>query len=479
MGSGQDATVNARRGSLADVARERLIESHLPLVRALARRYAGRGADLDDLVQVGAIGLIKATDRFDPERGVAFATFAAPTIEGEIRHHLRDRTSPLRIPRELQRLGKELRRRQGELSAQLGRAPTVSELAAAVAAEEADVERALAAEQARDSISLPPGADGGETGVEPEPFTGSDDRLLLAARMRALDERERRIVYLRFHVDMTERQIAREVGISQAHVSRLLGGALTKLRDHVASGQEQGAPRDIAVPPVISPSWELPPTRHDSLPVDRSPAKTRVRPSPGNRIQPVTGPRADSTVATYLELPYHVTVRTERDGARSSWSATIEELPGCSAHGSTPDQAVEQLRPAMQAWLTTAIAEDREIPAPSRETAKARATPGHSGRFLVRMPSTLHEQLAQAAERDNVSLNRFVTDVLAESVAAAPARRRTSADGSDLGELGPATGARRPPARTLRVALAANLVVVAVAGLVAIVLLVLALERGI
>ncbi len=466
-----------------------MIESHLPLVRAVARRYAGRGAELDDLVQVGAIGLIKATDRFDPRRGVAFATFATPTIEGEIRHHLRDRTSTLRIPRDVQRLGTELRRRQAELESTLGRAPTIAELAAAVGADERQVERVLAAEPRRDTVPISASPDSAEQAVAAEPFEGSDDRLLLADQMRVLDDRERRIVYLRFHADKTERDIAREVGISQAHVSRLLAGALTKLRAELGTGSGEATEADTTLKPVISTASGRLPERSDP-PAGR---RGRVKRSKdgsfrrvqmdhehsGNRIEAVSGPRANSTLAAYLDLPYHVMVRAERDGGRSSWSAIVEELPGCSARGDTPDAAVEQLRPAMEAWLTAAIADEREIPRPSPETSKPKVTPSHSGRFLVRMSSELHEQLAHAAEREHVSLNRFVTDVLAASVDSGSATQPGAGDESAAGGPTAASAPRTPPARTLRVALAANLVVVVVAGLVAVALLVIALQRGI
>jgi RNA polymerase sigma-B factor len=365
---------------LAGGARDRLIESHLPLAKAVARRYAGRGVDLDDLVQVGAVGLIKAADRFDSRRGVAFATFAEPTIEGEIRHHLRDRSSALRIPRELQTLSTRLRRRQGELSARLGRAPTLSELADAVEADEREVARALAIEEARTSVSISPGETVVEVPTEAEPFAGTDDRLLLAARMHALDERERRLVYLRFHADMTERQIAGELGISQAHVSRLLATALAKLRAELASADSPEIPTDTTG-------------------------------APGHTIGPVT--------------------------------------------------------------------EERAIPSRTRKGAKARSAAGYSGRFLVRLPSDLHQQLAQAAEQDEVSLNRFVTDALADSVIdrTGPDRSRRDPARADDGDRGVPGG--RGPVRALRVALAANVLVVVLAGAVAVVLLVLALERGI
>ncbi len=127
--------MTSRQRTLAIADRQSLIESHLPLAKSVARRYVGRGVELEDLVQVAAVGLVKAANRFDGRRGVSFSTFAEPTIEGEIRHHLRDRSGPVRIPREVQHLGKRLRGRQPELAARLGRAPTLSELADAVGAD--------------------------------------------------------------------------------------------------------------------------------------------------------------------------------------------------------------------------------------------------------------------------------------------------------------------------------------------------------
>lgn len=461
---------------LAGAARERLIESHLPLVKAVARRYAGRGAELDDLVQVGAIGLIKATDRFDPGRGVAFASFATPTIEGEIRHHLRDRTSALRIPRELQYLSREIRRCQGQLAGTLGRAPTTAELAAAVSAEEQDVERALAAEQARDSVPIPADDDESPPPEIRAPYEGSDERLALVDQMRALDDRERQIVYLRFHADLTEREIARQVGISQAHVSRLLTGALQKLRDELGTIDSPSDTGDTTMKPLISPANKGVPSSARAGMSKRRRGQTPAGRGADNRIRGVTGPRAKATVARYLELPYHVMVKTEREGSRAAWTASVEELPGCMARGDTPDEAVEQLRPAMEAWLTAAIAEEKEIPAPARDTAKPKTPSSHSGRFLVRMPSDLHEQLALAAERRQVSLNRYVTDALAQAVSPSPP---PPADAPIVAVPATAAPPKRAPARSLRVALAANLVVVVVAGLVAVALLVLALQRGI
>src|SRR5438270_12433015 len=133
--------------------RQHFVESHLPLVHSLARRYAGRGESLDDLVQIGAMGLVKAGNRFDESRGVAFAAFAGPLIEGEIRRHLRDSSAPLRIPRDLQRASRLLRRKHGQLAAASGRSPSTSELAGALGIAEEPVQRARAAGLAR--VALP------------------------------------------------------------------------------------------------------------------------------------------------------------------------------------------------------------------------------------------------------------------------------------------------------------------------------------
>jgi RNA polymerase sigma-B factor len=284
-----------------DLKRQALVRAHLPLVRALARRYGGRGEDVEELVQVGALALVKASGRFDPDRGVAFASFATPAVEGDIRRYLSDR-------------------------------------------------------KRRVTQSASGGGDGSDAAAETDPAPGeeSEHRLLLEDSMRVLDERERRIVFLRFQADMTERQIASKIGISQAHVSRLLEGALVKLR---AEFEGPGSP--------------------------------------------------------------------DSDGKTEPVGAQQEQQP-----------------PA---------------PEPRRRGGRAKASTGYSGRILVRMPSELHEQLAQAAEREDLSLNRYVTAALSTSVEPAQSSGR----------------------RSLRVALVANVAVVVVAAVIAVVLLVLALERGI
>ena len=214
--------------------RERLIELHLPLVRALARRYANCGERLEDLVQVGSIGLIEAIDRFDPDRGSELAGFAAPTICGEIKRHLRDRTSTVRIPRRLAELNRRLYPRQADLAARLARTPTLAELAQDAGVDAVDVEEAMATDRARTAVPLP-AADSAPAELESaivvdNAFGPSDDRLLLAAGFRTLDARQRRILHLRYFAGLNQVEIAREVGMSEMQVSRLMRAALERLR---------------------------------------------------------------------------------------------------------------------------------------------------------------------------------------------------------------------------------------------------------
>jgi RNA polymerase sigma-B factor len=446
-------------------------------VRSVARRYAGRGEALDDLVQVGTIGLIKAADRFDEGRGVAFATFAVRAIDGEIRRHLRDRSSALRIPRELHGTTARLQRSRSQLAAALGRSPTVGELAGALATDEAQVERAMTAELARDTVPLI----AGEEGVDPlaggDEQGSSEERLSLTRSIRALDDRERAIIFLRFHADLTEREIARELGISQSHVSRLLSGALQKLQADLRDGGSDTPERDIAANEAISPRLALAAQREQRFggAPDRSPPAKR-----GGRIRRVPTSQQDRGLAHYLSLPYKVAVRPERGGSRPFWSAAVEELPGCRVRGRTPEEAVARMRPAMEKWLRTALAEQREIPLPAAgDASKPRRASTHSGRFLVRMPGTLHAQLAEAAEGEEVSLNRFVTDALEAAVSPVQrsAPRRSASSGSGAVDTAPAADRRRSLA--FRLVLATNIAVVVLAASAAIVLFLLALHQGI
>ena len=219
--------------------RDELVTMHLPLVQHLARRYRNRGESLDDLVQVGTVGLIKAVDRFDTTKGVAFSTFATPTILGEIKRHFRDRTWAVRVPRRLQELQAQVTRRTDELTRTLNRAPTVRELAESLGVSQDDSLDAIEARQAYASGSIDAGRDddGHDTSpladrlgtVEPA-FEAIEDRESLRPLLEQLPERERQIVMMRFFRNMSQTQIAEEMGISQMHVSRLLARSLAELR---------------------------------------------------------------------------------------------------------------------------------------------------------------------------------------------------------------------------------------------------------
>jgi RNA polymerase sigma-B factor len=219
-------------------ARARLVELHLPLVRALVRRLATRGAQLEDLVQVGCIGLIKAIDRFDLTRGERLDAFAVPYVTGEIRRSLRDEPWPVRVPRRLQELSGALRQPSRELAARLRRAPTDAELAVRAGMSTSDVSEALRAGNARVPVPLPAletagGANGRSdalTSAAWDGFEPSEARCMLASGFRALDQRERTILHLRFYAELPQAQIAERVGLSQIHVSRLIRDGLKKLR---------------------------------------------------------------------------------------------------------------------------------------------------------------------------------------------------------------------------------------------------------
>ena len=228
-------------------AREQLIERYMSLVRSLARRYAYRGEQLDDLVQIGAIGLIKAIDRFDLERGVELTTYATPNIIGEIKRHFRDKGWSVRVPRGLQELNVQVSKLVEQLTVQLGRSPTIAELAEAAGVEEENVIEALESGRAYSSVSLSPGGATDEEGEldpleslgsEEHEYEVSEDRAVLAPGFKVLDERERRILHLRFFSGLTQSQIAEQIGISQMHVSRLIRRSLEKIREEIADESE-------------------------------------------------------------------------------------------------------------------------------------------------------------------------------------------------------------------------------------------------
>jgi RNA polymerase sigma-B factor len=234
-----DRLVESEQGSSAhQVARDALIALHLPLVEHLARRFAGRGEPLDDLVQVGTIGLIKSVDRFDLDRGVEFSTYATPTVVGEIKRHFRDKGWAVRVPRRLQELRLSLGAATEDLSHSLGRAPTVGEIAARLSLSQEEVLEGLESANAYSAVSLDAGADTEDgpaamldtLGVEDGELEGVEYRESLRPLLAQLAPRERQILLLRFFRGMTQSQIAAEVGISQMHVSRLLARTLAQLR---------------------------------------------------------------------------------------------------------------------------------------------------------------------------------------------------------------------------------------------------------
>jgi RNA polymerase sigma-B factor len=232
-------------------ARDELVARMLPLARSLARRYANKGEPLDDLEQVASLGLIKAIDRFDLGRDVKFATFAVPTIAGEIKRHFRDRGWMVRVPREVQELGALLSRTRERLTRELGRSPTVEELAEGAGATLEHVVEALAAGESYRVLSLdePLVQRDGEAGAGVVELIGGEDleyeraeqRLLLRGGFEHLPMREREILRLRFFEGLTQREIAARVGISQMHVSRLIRRAIASLRESIGPPFAQAA----------------------------------------------------------------------------------------------------------------------------------------------------------------------------------------------------------------------------------------------
>ena len=224
-------------------ARDRLIEENLGLVRALARRYAGRGEPFEDLVQVGTIGLIKSIDRFDFDRGIDLYGYAVQTIVGEIKRHFRDQAWAVHVPRRLKELNATLSILVDQLSGTLGRSPTIAELAEAASVGTEDVIEAIEAGHSYSAVSLsaPVGDDPttelGDTITAPEDvYRDIEDRELLARGLESLEEREQRIMYLRFFNGMSQSRIAQEVGLSQMQVSRLIRQALETMRSELNRG---------------------------------------------------------------------------------------------------------------------------------------------------------------------------------------------------------------------------------------------------
>ncbi|MCU1493811.1 MAG: polymerase, sigma 28 subunit, FliA/WhiG subfamily [Acidimicrobiaceae bacterium] len=219
--------------------RDKIVSAHLGLVSALARRFAHRGEPLDDLAQAGAIGLINALDRFDPDLGFEFSAYATKTIIGEMKRHFRDKGWSVRAPRRVQELYLRIGQSVDEMSQRLGRSPTVRELAAETGASEQDVVEALEAGHAYRAASIDaPGPDdetmASRLGEVDHELAHAEHRMALLPHLERLPARERLILHLRFVEDLTQSEIAARVGISQMHVSRLISRSLAMLRAQYA-----------------------------------------------------------------------------------------------------------------------------------------------------------------------------------------------------------------------------------------------------
>jgi RNA polymerase sigma-B factor len=222
------------------VAREQLVERFLPLARQLARRYQRGGEQLDDLVQVASLGLLKAIDRFDPERETAFSSFAVPTILGELKRHFRDKGWSVRVPRDLQEMAVKVDRVADDMSRELGRAPTPAEIAERTGTTQEQVLEAREASAAYRAVSLDrPRSEEEEdgdsyadaVGAEDPGFGLAEDSATVYRLMRVLSEREREVLRLRFEEDLTQSEIGQRVGVSQMHVSRLIRQSIARLRE--------------------------------------------------------------------------------------------------------------------------------------------------------------------------------------------------------------------------------------------------------
>ena len=228
------------------VAREQLVARFLPLARQLARRYQRGGEQLDDLVQVASLGLLKAIDRFDPSRETAFSSFAVPTILGELKRHFRDKGWAVRVPRDLQELSVKVDRVADDMSRTLGRIPTPVEIAGQTGTSLEQVLEAREASAAYRAVSLDrPRTDEEEDGDSYADAVGDDDpgyRIAEASAtvqrlMRVLSEREREVLRLRFEEDLTQSEIGARVGVSQMHVSRLIRQSIARLREEAEQGE--------------------------------------------------------------------------------------------------------------------------------------------------------------------------------------------------------------------------------------------------
>jgi RNA polymerase sigma-B factor len=242
------------RGRDDQTARDELVEQFLPLAESLAQRYRRGAEPLEDLVQVASVGLLKAIDRFDPERGTAFSSFAVPTIAGELKRYFRDKGWAVRVPRDLQELAQRVDRTTDRLMRELCRAPTVSEIAddLGVTLEQVLEAREAAAAHRAESLDRPCGDDQDATRIAdtlgvPEPgYRRAEQAATLEAMMSVLGDREREILRLRFAEDLTQSEIGQRVGVSQMHVSRLLREAVRRLRETAQASENSAAARSTS-----------------------------------------------------------------------------------------------------------------------------------------------------------------------------------------------------------------------------------------
>ena len=222
-------------------ARNELVMSHLNLVRFLASKFKNRGEPLDDLVQVGTIGLIKAIDRFDPERGLEFTTYATPTILGEIKRHFRDKGWSVRVPRRLQELSSKVNQATDELTKELQRTPSTEEVASKLGVTVEEVLEAMESSSAYSSVPLESG--GSDDDDAPavidhyasvdQDLVASDDRMVIEDTIKEFSPREQEVIRMRFNDNLTQVEIAKRLGVSQVQVSRLLRRTLKKLQEKV------------------------------------------------------------------------------------------------------------------------------------------------------------------------------------------------------------------------------------------------------
>ncbi|CAB4923087.1 unannotated protein [freshwater metagenome] len=236
-----DMTLLRRYHQTGDTfARDELAERCMPLVKSLARKYRGRGEDIEDLIQAGTIGLVKAIDRYDLQTGKRFVSFAVPNITGEIRRHFRDHTWAVHVPRSLQELDAKVQSTSKAMIADTGREPTDDDLAAELDVHVTDIREAKSAGQSYRALSMdaPTGEARNLSDTHGQPERGYqhvDAKLTLDVAMEALSDRERRVLDMRFNDELLQREIAEEIGVSQMQVSRIIRGAIDRMSDHVAT----------------------------------------------------------------------------------------------------------------------------------------------------------------------------------------------------------------------------------------------------